>query len=133
MSADPVVAPPAPSLPADAQDHFQAASLVLRRYGVDVAAAFDREAGHDVLIARTMPRQDLEYRHVVSDMGADGTLGPRIKTSYHRGCVRVVVYESSPPRPVLEIQAREGGGISVTVLDRAVPLSLSVEGEQYDL
>ena len=133
MSADPIVPPAAPGLPPDAQDHFQAASLVLRRYGVNLAAAFDQEAGHDVLMARTMPREDLEYRHVVADLGADGTFGPRIKTSYYRGAMRIQVFEPSPARPVLEIQVRAGEGITVTVLDHGVPLSLTMDGTKYDL
>ena len=132
MSADPTV-PAAPGLPPDAQDHFQAASLVLRRYGLNLAAAFDQEAGHDVLMARTMPREDLEYRHVVADLGADGTFGPRIKTSYYRGGMRIQVFEPSPARPVLEIQVRAGEGITVTVLDHGVPLSLTMDGTKYDL
>ena len=133
MSADPTVPPAAPALPPDAQDHFQAASLVLRRYGLNLAAAFDQESGREVLMARTMPREDLEYRQVVADLGTDGTFGPRLKTSYYRGGVRVLVFESSPARPVLEIQARAGEGITVTVLDHAVPISLSVDGNRYDL
>jgi hypothetical protein len=133
MSADPTVPPAAPALPPDAQDHFQAASLVLRRYGLNVAAAFEQESGHDVLMVRTMPREDLEYRQVVADLGPDGTFGPRLKTSYYRGGVRVLVFEPSPARPVLEIQARAGEGITVTVLDHGVPVSLSVDGNRYDL
>ena len=133
MSADPTVPPAAPPLPPDAQDHFQAASLVLRRYGLNVAAAFDQESGHDVLMARTMPREDLEYRQVVADLGPDGTFGPRLKTSYYRGGVRVLVFEAGPARPVLEIQARAGEGITVTVLDHGVPISLSMDGTRYDL
>ena len=133
MSADPTVPSAVPALPPDAQDHFQAASLVLRRYGVNLAAAFDQEAGHDVLMMRTMPREDLEYRNVLADLGPDGTFGPRIKTSYYRGGVRIQVFEASPARPVLEIQARAGEGITVTVLDHGVPVSLSMDGTKYDL
>ena len=133
MSADPIVPSPTSALSPDAQDHFQAASLVLRRYGVNLAAAFDQEAGHDVLMARTMPREDLEYRNVVADMGTDGTFGPRVKISYYRGGIRVLLFECSPPRPVLEVQARAGEGITVTVLDHGVPLTLSMDGTKYDL
>jgi hypothetical protein len=133
MGAEQVAASAALGLPPDAQDHFQAASLVLRRYGLNLAAAFDPEAGHDVLMARTIPREDLEYRQVVADMGADGAFGPRIKTSYYRGGVRILVFESSPPRPVLEVVARAGEGVTVTVLDPGVPLALSMEGTMYDL
>src|SRR5262245_26894313 len=133
MSADPTLPNATPSLPPDAQDHFQAASLVLRRYGLNLAAAFDQEAGRDVLMARTMPREDLEYRNVVADLGADGTFGPRLKTSYYRGGARILVFETGPTRPVLEIQARAGEGITVTVLDHGVPVSLNVDGTKYDL
>src|SRR5262245_49198673 len=114
MGADHVTAATTQGLTPDAQDHFQAASLVLRRYGLNLAAAFDQEAGHDVLMTRTMPRQDLEYKHVIADMAADGTVGPRVKTSYYRGGVRIVVYETTPPRPVLEIEAGAGKGFTVT-------------------
>ena len=133
MSADPVTPSSTSALSPDAQDHFQAASLVLRRYGVNLAAAFDQEAGHDVLMVRTMPREDLEYRNVVADMGPDGTFGPRVKTMYHRGGIRIVLFESSPPRPVLEVQARAGEGITVTVLDHGVPVTLAMDGTKYDL
>jgi hypothetical protein len=108
---------PGPGLTADAQDHFQAASLVLRRYGLNLAAALDQESGHDVLMVRTMPREDLEYKHVLSDMGPSDTFGPLLKTSYYRGDLRVLVFESGPPRPVLAVQAKTGEGITVTVLD----------------
>ena len=123
----------APGLPPDAQDHFQAASLVLRRYGLNLAAAFDQEAGRDVLMSRTMPREDLEYKQVIADMGPDGTFGPRLKTSYYRGGLRILVFESSPPRPVVEVQARAGEGITLTVLDSSVPITLCVDGVRYDL
>jgi hypothetical protein len=122
-----------PALTPDAQDDFKAASLVLRRYGLNLAAAFDQEAGHDVLMTRTMPREDLEYKHVLADMSPEGTLGPRVKTSYHRGVARVVIFEASPPRPVLEILARSGEGVTLTVLDPSVRICLSVDGTAYDL
>lgn len=133
MGAEQIAAVLTSGLPPDAQDHFQAATLVLRRYGVNLAAAFDQESGHDVLMARTMPREDLEYRHIVADMGSDGTFGPRLRTSYYRGGVRIVVFESSPPRPVLEVHARAGEGITLTVLDPSVRIGLAMEGTTYDL
>ena len=131
MGADTAAVPAA--LTPDAQDHFQAASLVLRRYGLNLAAAFDQEAGRDVLMARTMPRQDIEYKHVLADMGADGAFGPRLKTSYYRGDSRIIVYEASPPRPVIEIQARAGEGLTLTVLDPKVPIRLCIDGTAYEL
>jgi hypothetical protein len=133
MGAEQVTAATARGLTPDSQDHFQAASLVLRRYGLNLAAAFDQEAGHDVLQTRTMPRQDLEYKHVIADMAPDGTFGPRVKLSYHRGGIRIVVYETTPPRPVLEVEAGAGKGVTVTVLDAEVPVRLSIEGTFYDL
>ena len=133
MGAEQVTAAATRGLTPDAQDHFQAASLVLRRYGLNLAAAFDPEAGHDVLMTRTMPRQDLEYKHVVADMASDGTFGPRVKTSYYRGGVRIVVYETSPPRPVLEVEAGVGRGFTLTLLDADVPVRLSIDGSTYDL
>ena len=133
MGAEHVTAATTRGLTPDAQDHFQAASLVLRRYGLNLAAAFDPEAGHDVLMTRTMPRQDLEYKHVVADMAPDGTFGPRVKTSYYRGGVRIVVYETTPPRPVLEVEAGAGKGFTVTVLDPDAPLRLSIDGTTFDL
>src|SRR5262245_4168954 len=133
MDAENVTAAATRGLTPDAQDHFQAASLVLRRYGLNLAAAFDQEAGHDVLMTRTMPRQDLEYKHVIADMAPDGTFGPRVKVSYHRGSVRISVYETTPPRPVLEVEAGAGKGFTVTVLDAEVPVRLSIEGTTYDL
>ena len=132
MGADQATAA-ARGLTADAQDHFQAASLVLRRYGLNLAADFDREAGHDVLMTRTMPRQDLEYKHVVADMAPDGTFGPRVKTSYYRGDVRIVVYEAGPPRPVFQVEAEAGKGFTLTVLDPGVPVRVSIDGTTYDL
>jgi hypothetical protein len=134
MGADPVATAPSTALPADAHDHFQAASLVLRRYGVNVAAAFDPDSGHDVLMARTMPREDLEYKHVLSDMGQDGAFGPRLKTSYYRGELRVMVYEVSPSRAVLELRARPGpDGITLQILDATVPVKISMDGDTFEV
>ena len=56
-----------------------------------------------------------------------------VGTSYYRGAVRIQVFEPSPARPVLEIQAKAGEGITVTVLDHGVPVSLSIDGTKYDL
>jgi len=117
----------------DAQDHLQAASLVLRRYGLNLATSFDEKAGHDVLMGRIMPRDDLEYRHVLADMGGDGALGPRLKTSYYRGHVSVTIFEAEPRRPVLEVNVDAQGRLSLTVLDSTVPVRLSMEGTTYDL
>lgn len=131
MGADHAMFPA--GLSADAQDHLQAASLVLRRYGLNLAAALDQESGRDVLMVRTIPREDLEYKQVLADMGPGEAFGPRLKTSYYRGEVRVVVFECNPPRPVLEIQARPGEGINLTLLDASVPVRLTMEGAAYDL
>jgi hypothetical protein len=128
-----VPAPSATALTPDAQDHFQAASLVLRRYGLNLAAAFDQEAGRDVLMMRTMPREDLEYKYVLADMGPSDSLGPRFKASYCRGVARILVFEANPPRPVLEVVARAGEGVTVTLLDPGVPVRLSLDGTAYDL
>jgi hypothetical protein len=134
MGADAATATPSTSLPADAHDHFQAASLVLRRYGLNVAAAFDPDAARDVLMARTMPREDLEYKHVVSDMGQDGAFGPRLKTSYFRGEVRVTIFEVGPSRAVMELRARPGpDGITLQILDATVPVKVALEGETFEI
>ena len=134
MGAEAATATPSTTLPADAHDHFQAASLVLRRYGVNVAAAFDTDAARDVLMARTMPREDLEYKHVLSDMGQDGAFGPRLKTSYYRGDLRVMVYEVSPSRAVLELRAKPGPeGITLQILDATVPVRISIDGETFEI
>lgn len=133
MAAEHASPPLSSALSVDAQDDFRAASLILRRYGLNLAAASDQEAGHDVLMARTMPRADVEYKQVLADMAADGTLGPRLKTSYYRGETRIIVYESSPPRPVLEIHSKAGEGVTLTVLDPGVPLRLSMDGSTCEL
>jgi hypothetical protein len=134
MGADAATATPTTSLPPDAHDHFQAASLVLRRYGMNVAAAFEPDAARDVLMARTMPREDLEYRHVLSDMGQDGAFGPRLRTSYYRGELRVTVYEVGPSRAVLELRARPGpDGITLQILDASVPVKIALDGETFEV
>lgn len=133
MGAEPAPSQATSCLTPDAQDHFQAASLILRRYGLNLAAAADQEAGHDVLMARAMPRNDLEYKHVLADLGADGALGPRLKTSYYRGEMRVILFETNPPRAVLQVEARPGDGITVTVLDPSVPIRLCMDDTTVDL
>ncbi len=134
MGAEVATPSPSTTLPADAHDHFQAASLVLRRYGMNVAAAFDADAGRDVLMARTMPREDLEYKHVLSDMGQDGAFGPRLKTSYYRGDLRVTVYEVAPARAVVEMRSKPGGeGITLQILDASVPVRILIDGETFEI
>jgi hypothetical protein len=62
-----------------AQGNFNAASQVLKRYGVKVVG--DSSSGHDVLSFETAPQPGIEYAQVVGERGAFGEIIPCVKTA----------------------------------------------------
>jgi hypothetical protein len=111
---------------------LQAASALLRPYGVNVACAHET-GGRDSVLVRTQPCGGVEYRHVLGEAGASGAIGRRIETTYVEGSLRAVLYDHDPARPVVEVTATPAGGVSIAVLDPSVFPRVAVGGTAYHL
>ena len=67
--------------PEGAQNHFNAATRILSRYGLSVGGAFDQTLGHDVLTVTSIPQSETQYDFVEAEVNAAGGINPCWKTS----------------------------------------------------
>jgi hypothetical protein len=93
----------AEGFPAGAAGDFNAATHVLRRYGVSVGGAFDAAVGRDVLTVTSIPQAQTQHDFVVAELTSEGTVVPCYRTSSFDGSATFIHYSPGGIDPCLKV------------------------------
>ena len=106
----------AEGFPAAANGDFNAATNVLKRYGVSVGGAFDAALGHDVMTITTVPQAETQYDFVLAELNSEGGLDPCIRASSFGGNETFVHYAPGGIIPCISV-AIEGPLMTYDLID----------------
>ena len=101
----------------------QAATQILRRFGVSVAATFDTESGRDVLRFTVNPSDDIQYDQIVNSATGETCW---IEKSF-RDFVEFTLFDMSTGQPDLKI-ASQGGRSMIEILDPQANVQVMIAG-----
>jgi hypothetical protein len=93
----------AEAFPAGAGGDFNAATNVLKRYGVGVGGAFDATLGHDVLTVTALPQLGTQYDLVVAEPDSQGGILPCWRTSSFDGTTTSIHYAPGEIIPCIRV------------------------------
>ena len=102
----------------------QAATQILRRFGVSVAATFDTESGRDVLRFTVNPSDDIQYDQIVNNPRGTSACWA---TSSFGDAVEFTNFDRSTGQPDLKI-ASQGGRSMIEILDPQANVQVMIAG-----
>jgi hypothetical protein len=112
------------AFPSGTQGLVQAASRLLRRFGVSVAAEYDAAAKRDVLRFTVQPQDDIQYEHLtVSGFQLDTCW---FETSFG-DAVEFTNFDMSTGQPDLKM-ASQGGRSRIEILDPQAHVQVMIAG-----
>ncbi|HEX6733091.1 MAG TPA: hypothetical protein VF074_23920 [Pyrinomonadaceae bacterium] len=91
----------AQAFPESAQNHFNAATRILNRYGLSVAGMFDQTLGHDVLSVTSIPPTETQHDFVGAELNAAAGIDPCWKTSSFQGSTDFTTFEENQAGGIL--------------------------------
>ena len=112
------------AFPPGTQGLVRAATRILHRFGVSVAAVFDTESGRDVLRFTVNPSDDIQYDQIVNSpiRGTSCWI-----TSSFRDFVKFTNFDMSTGQPDLRI-ASQGGESMIEILDPQANVQVMIAG-----
>ena len=113
------------AFPPGTQGLVNAATRILSRFGVSVAAMFDTEFDRDVLRFTVNPNDEVQYDQIVNS--PHGGLDTCWITSSFRDFVEFTNFDMSTGQPNLKI-ASQGGQSMIEILDPQQNLQVMVAG-----
>ena len=118
------------AFPPDTQGLVQAATRILQRFGVSVAAMFDTASDRDVLRFTVDPHDDIQYEQLVNGPGGFNLCW---MTSSFGDAVEFTNFDMITSQPNLKIASQDGQSL-IEILDpRAQVRVMIAGGPTYEL
>lgn len=109
-----LVARPAETFPRGSNALFEAASRILRNFGLSVTGAFDQLLSRDVLTISAIPDPDTQYDFMVNEVDAVGGIVPCVKTAFFQGLSEFTHFETDVVAGIVPCTKTSVGGATST-------------------